>query len=187
MKPLEGMKVAVLVANGFEEKSFLKAQKMMIDMGATMRLISTNQGLVNGWDDNAWGHNYAIDAQLNTALGVDYNALIIPGGARSLDKLKLTAHTRRFVSSFMAAQKPVAVMGDAIAMMANIEQIMDFTVAGPAASQSDVERSGAHWSEEVVTIDRNILSGDVEADEDAYFAAMQELFTSMNADMEQAA
>ena len=51
MKPLTGTKIAILVANGFDEENFLAAQKAVLEMGATVRLISSNQGLVNGWGD----------------------------------------------------------------------------------------------------------------------------------------
>ncbi|HPD83277.1 MAG TPA: DJ-1/PfpI family protein, partial [Alphaproteobacteria bacterium] len=162
MKPLSGTKIAVLVANGFEEKSFLEAQKMIIEMGATMRIISTNQGLVNGWDGSAWGHNYAVDAPLNTALGVDYNALVIPGGTRSIDKLKMTAHTRRFIGSFMASQKPVMVMGDAVMLMAHAEQLDGKIVAGPAESRALATQQGAQWSEESAIMDGAMLTGMVD-------------------------
>ena len=186
MKPLTGTKIAVLVANGFEEKSFLGAQKMMIEMGATMRIISTNQGLVNGWDGDAWGHNYAVDAPLNTALGVDYDAVIIPGGSRSIDKLKMTAHTRRFIGSFMAASKPVMVMGDAVMLMAHAEQLDGKMVAGPMEARTLATQQGAEWSEELMMMDGAMLTGMVDGDhQEAYFAMMREMLSPT--DMDQAA
>lgn len=186
MKSLTGTKIAVLIANGFEEKIFLAAQKMMLEMGATIRVISTNQGLVNGWDGNAWGHNYAVDASLNTALGVDYDVVMIPGGQRSIEKLKLTAHTRRFIGSFMAANKPVMVMGDAVALMAHAEQLDGKTVAGPDDMRSLVTQQGAEWSEEPMMIDGMMLSGKVDGEHhEAYLEAMHNMMSK--ADMDQAA
>ena len=159
MKTLAGMKIAVLMANGFDEPMFLAAQKQVQELGATMRIISTNQGLVNGWNGSGWGHNYAVDAPLNTALGVDYNALIIVGGERSMDKLKMTAHTRRFIGSFMASQKPVIAMGDAIMLMAHADQLQGKRVSGDANAQTMVEQAGATWSQDESCKDGNMLSG----------------------------
>lgn len=159
MKALAAMKIAVLMANGFDEKTFLTAQKAVQEQGAMMKIISTNQGLVNGWNGTNWGHNYAVDASLNTALGVDYDALIIPGGTRSMDKLKMTAHTRRFISSFMAAQKPVIAMGDAMMLMAHADQIQGRTVSGMDEARDMAAQAGATWSEEDVCMDGNLLSG----------------------------
>lgn len=187
MKPLSGTKIAVLIANGFEEKGFLAAQKMMIEMGATIRIISTNQGLVNGWDGAAWGHNYAVDAPLNTALGVDFDALIVPGGSRSIEKLKMTAHTRRFISSFMAANKPVMVMADAIILMAYAEQLDGCKVSGPEECRQFATSQGAEWSEDALTVDKNMLSGILEDDHaNEFFSTMQDMLLQ-HCHMEQAA
>lgn len=164
-------KVAVLVANGFNENNFLKAQKMLNDMGATVKIISMNQGLVNGWHmmdaSEGWGHNYAVDTQLNAALGVDYDALVIPGGMRSMEKLKMTAHTRRFIGSFMGANKPVAVMGDALDIMDHVQMTEGREVA-------DMDSPAM--------MDGNMLTGRCD---DSYMDMMMTLFATM--EMEEAA
>ena len=156
-------KVAVLVANGFDEENFLAAQKVLIEMEACVKLVSMNPGLVNGWNEagQGWGHNYAVDTQLNSALGADYDALVIPGGTRSLDKLKMTAHTRRFISSFMVSQKPVAVMGDALDVMMHVQAVEGRNVANMG---------------EACQMDGNMVSGMVD---DAYMEMMASLFSNM--------
>lgn len=166
----KGTKVAVLVANGFDESNFLAVQKFLQELDVSVNVVSTNQGLVNGWNesDNGWGHNYAVDAQLNAALGADYDAMVIPGGQRSLDKLKMTAHTRRFIGSFMSADKPVAVMGDALDIMGHVQM-----TGGRKVSAAD----------EAPQMDGNLLTGQCD---DAYFAMMAELFAN-HEDIEQAA
>jgi len=163
------MKVAVLVANGFKQNDLIMAQKMLTDMGADVKIVSVNQGLVNGWDDEAqgWGHNYAVDVHLNGALGVDYDVLVIPGGSRSLEKLKMTAHTRRFINSFMSANKPVAVMGDALNIMDHAEAVGGRQVAD---------------AQEDCCVDVNLLTG--RADE-AFIEQMKTILSEI--DMEQAA
>ena len=112
-RPLLGVKIAVLVANGFHENDLTAIQKPLIQAGANIRIISSEHGLVHSWNGDGWGHHYAIDANLGAALGSDYAMLVIPGGARSMEKLKLTAHTKRFIGNFLAASKPVAVCGEA--------------------------------------------------------------------------
>ncbi len=187
-KALQSQKVAVLMANGFNEKEFLKIQRAMIEQGAMLRIISTDSGLVNGWDGKGWGHNFAVDAQLNTALGIDYDAVIIPGGQRSLDKLKLTAHSRRFVGSLMAAMKPVICMGDAVQLLAHTDHLSGRTVSGPEAKQGVVETAGGKYSTEAMTMDGMLLTGDVEGDKlDAYVSAAIDMMAQSMADMQQQA
>jgi len=123
--------MAVLVANGFNEADFIAIQKMMREIDVKMTMVSANQGLVNGWNGTSWGHNFAVDVQLNTALGVDYDGLIVMSGERSHQKLMTTAHTQRFINSIVDAHKPVIVVGDAKAMFDSMGIMMgDHVMAG---------------------------------------------------------
>jgi protease I len=133
MKSLIGQKIAILAANGFDEADMIAAQRALVAAGATMRLVSSDNGLVNGWDGKGWGHNFPVDAALNTALGVDYDGLVIVGGQRSFDKLKMTAHTKRFIGSFMLAQKPVVAFGEAAdVLMEEDQRDVDTVLKGDA-------------------------------------------------------
>lgn len=187
-KALQSQKIAVLMSNGFNEKDFLMIQKAMIDQGASLRIVSTDSGLVNGWDGKGWGHNFAIDAQLNTALGIDYDAVIIPGGQRSLDKLKLTAHSRRFIGSFLAAMKPVICMGDAVQLLAYSDHISGKTVSGPESKKGVVETAGATFAEAPYSMDATLLTGDTEGDAlMPYVAAAVDMMVQSVGAMKQAA
>jgi protease I len=164
MKSLQSHKIAVLMSNGFCEADFLSVQKAMIEQGASLRIVSMDSGLVNGWDGKGWGHNFAVDAPLNTALGIDYDAVIIPGGQRSLDKLKLTAHSRRFVGSFLAAMKPVICMGDAVQLLAYTDHLSGKTVSGPVDKKAIVETAGGTYSENTMAMDANLMTGRTDGD-----------------------
>ncbi len=186
-KQLQSRKVAVLISNGFNENEFLSIQKAMLAEGASLRIVSTDSGLVNGWDGKGWGHNFAIDAQLNSALGIDYDAVIIPGGQRSLDKLKLTAHSRRFIGSFLAAMKPVICMGDAVQLLALTDHVGGKTVSGPETKRAMCETAGATWSEKTTT-DGLLLTGDVEGDKlGAFVASAVEMMVGSASTLKQAA
>ncbi|MCB9964200.1 MAG: DJ-1/PfpI family protein [Rhodospirillales bacterium] len=111
-KPLQNQKVAILAASGVTETHMTEIQKNLMKTGAFARIISVDHALLNSWNGSGWGVNFAVDAALSTALGVDYDMLIIPGGTRSTEKLMRTAHTKRFLDSFMRLQKPICVVED---------------------------------------------------------------------------
>lgn len=157
-KPLTGMKAAILVANGFNETEMTMFQRGMMEAGAYPRIISVENSLANGWQGTSWGHYFAVDCQLADALSADYDVLVIPGGQRSLDKLKLTAHTRRFIGGFIAAMKPVMLVGDAGLLLAYTGQADGLMMHGPAEIKETMTAAGAIWSEDSPTIHRNIMS-----------------------------
>lgn len=158
-KPLVGRKIAVLVANGFSEKDFTFTQKALSDTGADIRIVSMSQGLVNSWIEGGWGLNFAADQALNMALAADFDMLIVPGGQRSMQKLQLTAHTRRFIGGFVDTHKPVAFFQDAIELLAFAERAQGRTVGGAAEKETLLNDAGAQWSEDSVVVDGNIMSG----------------------------
>lgn len=158
-KPLLGRKIAVLVANGFSEKDLTLMQKAMIDSGAGMRVISMDHGLVNSWNGESWGLNFAADDALSQALSADFDALIVPGGQRSIDKLELTAHTRRFINGFIDMQKPVVLFEEALELLLFSERAEGVTVAGSESLRERAQTHGSIWSDECYVVSGCLMSG----------------------------
>ncbi len=185
-KPLLGKKIAVLVANGFSEKDLTMTQKALMNAGANVRVVGMDQGLVNSWNEQGWGLNFAADQVLNEALAVDFSMLIVPGGQRSIDKLKLTAHTRRFVNGFLNADKPAAFFGDALSLLPFANKGEGYVVSGSEDLREELEAAGAEWSEDAHTISQNIITGGAfEGARDDYAAAVIAFFLdSANDDIE---
>lgn len=157
-KPLSGEKIAVLVANGFCEKDLTALQRALQPLGAAMRIISMDHGLVNSWDGEGWGLNFAADASLSAALAADFSMLVIPGGSRSVEKLKLTAHTRRFIGGFIDMGKPVLTFGAALDLLVFTEKLAGRSVTGPDSLRAAAEQAGASWVEAAFAVDRNLMT-----------------------------
>ncbi|MGH1398853.1 MAG: DJ-1/PfpI family protein [Alphaproteobacteria bacterium] len=147
-KPFLGQKIAILVANGFSESDLIETQKKIQALGGTPRVVSMDQGLVNSWNGSGWGLNFAADQALNSALAADFDGLVVPGGVKSAEKLKLTAHTRRFLNGFLATGKAVFVLNDAIELLSFTETL-----------------DGRKIADEGVVVDGNLMTcvGDVDA------------------------
>ena len=156
-KVLNGKTIAILVANGFEEVDMTEPQRVLLADGAQVRLVSPEQGLVNGWHGEAWGHYFPVDQSLSTALAADFDALLVPGGSRGVAKLAQNAHTIRFLRGFIDGAKPVAMVGDAIALLATADRAAGRTVAAVDAD-SPVISAGAKVTEDTVVTDNSLLT-----------------------------
>lgn len=180
-KSLSGARIAMLVANGFDENDVNSIQRALLDAGAQTRLLSPESGLVHSWSGDGWGHHYPMDELLSAALGADFSMLVIPGGSRSMDKLRQTAHTRRFIGSLMADDKPVAVCSDALRIMIDTDMLRGRTITGPSAFQADAHAAGAIWAENAWHLDGNLLTSMPSADEaarKAFGRAVVDFFTA---------
>ncbi len=158
-QPLAGKTIAILVANGFEETEMTEPQRALLKAGATLRTISPEQGLVNGWHGAAWGHYFPVDQQVGDVLGADFDMLLLPGGERSLTKLRQSAHSKRIVGHFIDAGKPVAAIDHGVALLALAGKLKGRPVAAPEAFREDLAAAGAAVSEDgVVTADGMITA-----------------------------
>lgn len=158
-KTLIGENLAVLVANGFCESDLTQTQKALQPLGANIRIVSMDHGLVNSWNDQGWGLHFAADKVLNAALAADFSMLVVPGGRRGVEKLKLTAHTRRFISGFVDMRKPVAFFGDAVELLGFSERLSGRTVVASPEFAPAVMAAGGAVSTEDCYIDNNIITG----------------------------
>jgi protease I len=160
-KPLAGKTIAVLIASGFEEIQMTDSQRALLTLGATIKLVGP-EGLANGWHGDSWGHYFPVDAQISTMLSADYDMLIVPGGGRSLIKLAQSPHTKRVVAAFIDDQKPVALVGEGVEVLAIVDRAKGLTVTGTPDSRAKLEEAGATWSEEPLVLSGNILSANGE-------------------------
>lgn len=157
-KPLAGLNVAILIANGFHEIEMTSFQRALLEAGASPKIISVESSLAHGWQGKGWGHYHPVDKHLSDALAADYDVLIVPSGHRGHEKLKQTAHTRRFIGGFMMAFKPVLAMGDAVKMMAEIGVIKGMMVCASEDVRPTLSENGVIVSENTPTIHNNLMS-----------------------------
>jgi protease I len=122
---LSGKTIAIMVASGFDEAGFITVQRVMMDAGAKLKIISCEAGLVNAWNGAGWGMSYPTDSSLSTTLAIDYDGLIIPAGKRHIDTLQNEAHAKRVLGAFLREEMPVLLRGDATELLLLIDSAAD--------------------------------------------------------------
>lgn len=157
-KPLSGLNVAILIANGFHEIEMTSFQRALLEAGASPKIVSVESSLVHGWQGKGWGHYHPADKHLSDALAADYDVLVVPSGYRGHEKLKQTAHTRRFIGGFMMAMKPVLAMGDAVKMMAELGTIKGMMVSANEDMRAALTENSVVASENSPTIHNNLMT-----------------------------
>ncbi|MGC6516587.1 MAG: DJ-1/PfpI family protein [Candidatus Puniceispirillaceae bacterium] len=118
---LSAKKMAIMVSAGFDETQFINVQKSMMSANAWLKVISNKPGLVNGSNNGMLGMAYPVDAVLSETLAIDYDGLIIPGGASHIEKLKSEPHAIRILRAFLREDMPVLFIDDAVSMLSDVE------------------------------------------------------------------
>ena len=71
---LNGLKVAILVTDGFEQVELVEARKAPEQAGAETRIVSPKSDHVRGWNFTDWGSELPVDDFLDQAKGPDFDA-----------------------------------------------------------------------------------------------------------------
>ena len=63
-KQLTNKKIAVVVANGFEEVELTQPVEALKNAGATVDIVSPEEKTVKAWAEKEWGKDYPVDKQI---------------------------------------------------------------------------------------------------------------------------
>src|SRR3569623_3279751 len=86
---LKGLKVAILVTDGFEQVEMVEPRKALDEAGAETRIVSPKNGTVRSWNFTDWGSEFPVDKAIDQANSQDFDALLLPGGVMNPDKLRM--------------------------------------------------------------------------------------------------
>jgi protease I len=177
-KNLKGIKVAILVADGFEQVEMTEPKKALDQAGATTKIISPSKGKVKGWKSKNWGDEFPVDTDLNQAKAEEFDALLLPGGVINPDTLRIIPEAIAFIKNFVKSHKPIAAICHGPWTLINAEAVKGKTVTSWASIKTDLINAGAKWVDKEVAIDDNIVTSRKPEDIPAFNKAMIELFSS---------
>lgn len=176
MDLLKDKKVAILVADGFEEVEFTEPKKALEKQAATVHVISPNADKVKAWDETDWGNSYDVDVALDSANADDYNALLLPGGVLNPDKLRANEKAVEFVKNFFAAGKPIAAICHGPWTLIETGALEGRKVTSFNSIKTDLKNAGAEWVDEEVVTDSGLVTSRNPDDIPAFCKKMIEEF-----------
>ena len=158
MEKLKGVKVAILVTDGFEQVELTAPRKALDDAGADTSIISPKRDVVRGWNFTDWGDNFAVDVALDQARPEDFDALLLPGGVTNPDRLRIEPKAVEFVKSFFSADKPVAAICHGPWTVIEAQAARGKRIAAWPSLKTDLSNAGAQWIDEEVVVDGKLVS-----------------------------
>jgi protease I len=156
--PLAGKKVAILVADGFEQVELTEPRNALEGAGANTALISPVKDKVKGWDHTQWGKEFAVDVPLDQARPEDYDALLLPGGVMNPDHLREDERAVKFVRSFFEAGKPVAAICHGPWTLVEADVLRGRKVTSYGSIKTDLVNAGAEWVDQEVVVDGGLVT-----------------------------
>jgi protease I len=158
MRTLDGLRVAILVENGFEQSELLKPREFLEAAGAHTQIVSPQAEQVRGWNHGDWGDALPVDVPLERAHTADFDALLLPGGVINPDRLRMNEAAVTFAKSFVIERKPVAAICHGPWMLVEADVLDGRRLTSYHSIRTDVINAGGDWVDEAVVVDGNLIT-----------------------------
>jgi len=173
---LNGMTVAILLTDGFEQVEMTEPRRALHEAGARTRLVSPKQGQVKAWRFTDWGDAFPVDVPLAAARAEDFDAILLPGGVLNPDMLRMDENAVVFAQAFLDAGKPVASICHGPWTLIETGHLRGRRLAAWPSLQTDIENAGAQWVDQDAVVDGNLVTSRKPDDIPAFNREMIALF-----------
>ena len=186
-KTLNGIRVAILVTDNFEESELVEPRKALDDGGAETLIIAPHDGVVWAFKHDVKGGSYKVDRTLDSVRAEDFDAVLLPGGALNADALRVDAKAQAFVKEIDRAQKPIAVICHGSWLLVSAGLVKGRHLTSYHTIQDDIRNAGGKWEDSETVRDRNWISSRSPRDLPAFSREMINLFSEIRAKARRAA
>lgn len=173
---LRNKRIAALVENGFEQSELLEPKNALEAAGAKVDIVSPQNFRVTSWRHDDWGQGVSVDRQLESADADEYDALLLPGGVMSPDKLRINPLAVRFVKSFVEAGKPIAAICHAPWTLIEAGAVRGRRMTSWPSLANDLRNAGAQWVDAECVVDNGLVTSRKPDDIPAFNKKMIEEF-----------
>jgi|SRR5579862_1282050 len=177
-RPLHGIRVAILVEDGFDESELTRPREALHAAGATAAIVSPATPVVHGWRDDERVGEFKVDLGIADAKPTDFDALLLPGGVRSADALRVDNKAVLFVHAMQIARKPIAALGHGLWLLIETDFVRGRKVTSWPSLRADLINAGGDWVDQTVVADNLLVTGRKPSDIASFNDAMIELFTT---------
>src|SRR6266513_1648517 len=157
-RKLDGKKVAILVADGFEQVEMTKPREALDEADAETKIVSLKPGKIQGMQHADKGDKFDVDLTVDEARAEEFDALMIPGGLYNPDALRSNEGALEFARQFFKAGKPVAAICHGPQVLISADLVRGRKMTSWPAIKVDMRNAGARWVDEEVVVDNGLVS-----------------------------
>jgi protease I len=173
MPDIDRSKILIIATDGFEDSELLEPRRRLIEAGADVTLAAPERGQIKG--DK--GAAITPDATLDEVDASDFDALLLPGGTKNPDKLRIIPAAVDLVRAFAAADKPIAAICHGPWLLVEADAVRGRTVTGWPSIRTDLRNAGGEVVDREAVTDGNLVTArkpeDIPAFTDAFVALVE--------------
>jgi protease I len=182
MPNISDAKILMIATDGFEDSELLEPRRILRERGADVTLASLENGEIEG--DN--GATATVDCTVDEIESGDYDALVLPGGTKNPDKLRMNETVVATIRAFAEAGKPVAAICHGPWLLVEADVVRGRRVTSWPSIRTDLRNAGAEVVDEEAVTDGNIVTSRKPEDIPAFTEALIALVEKAEAGLETA-
>ena len=182
---LNGLRVAILVTDDFEQVEMTEPKKALEQAGASTKIISPKSAQIQGMNHDVKADIFPVDMTLDQANPSDFDAVLLPGGALNADSLRMVPNAQEFVRQIDGHGKPIAVICHAPWLLVSAGLVKGKTMTSYYTIQDDIRNAGANWVDQELVRDGTWVSSRSPKDLPAFNQGMVELFAGSKVTLQQ--
>ena len=160
-------RVLIVATDGFEEWELFGPRKILQERGAEVVLASLKRDPIQATVHDDPGKTIRPDLMIDEADTDDFDALILPGGVRNPDQLRLHGNVIALITRFAEQNKPIGAICHGPWLLIEADLVRDRTATSWPSIRTDLRNAGAKVVDEAAVTDGKIVTsrnpGDVEA------------------------
>ena len=168
-------RVLIVASDGFEEWELFGPRQILQKRGAEVVLAAPKLEPIQATVHDDPGKTIRPDLTLDEADADDFDALILPGGVRNPDHLRMNGRAIQLIKDFAAQGKPVAAICHGPWLLIEADLLRGRTATSWPSIRTDLRNAGATVVDEPVVVDGNIVTSREPADVEPFTQAVIDL------------
>jgi len=158
MTDISRSRILIVATDGFEESELFGPREILLGLGAEVALASPDLDPIQATVHDDPGRSIRPDLRISEARAEDYDALILPGGVRNPDQLRMNKDAIALIRAFAEAGKPVAAICHGPWLLVEADLLRGRTATSWPSIRTDLRNAGATIVDEAAVTDGNLVT-----------------------------
>jgi protease I len=172
MPSIPNSRVLIVATDGFEEWELFGPRQILQRRGAEIVLASLKRVPIQATVHDDPGKTIRPDLTVDEANADDFDALILPGGVRNPDQLRLHGNVIALINAFAEQAKPIGAICHGPWLLVEADLLGGRRATSWPSIRTDLRNAGATVVDEAAVVDGNIVTSRNPQDVDAFTDAL---------------
>lgn len=174
-------RVLIVATEGFEEEELFGPRRILRERGAEVLLASLTLAPIQATVRDDPGRTIRPDMEVGEVDAESFDALILPGGVRNPDQLRIHGKVIALIRTFADQGKPVGAICHGPWLLVEADILRGRTATAWPSIRTDLRNAGACVIDEAAVTDGNIVTSRNPDDVGAFTDAIAALIEKMPA------